>query len=223
MAGAVPNFDVKLDTRAFDRAFAEYLKFNKRAIPEIANTKVYFVARNAVNTTLAASKDEVRQDLLKASATAPGAPLAAVLVQKARANKGKTKGSRKGLSGVKMAEAIERFIKQRQNTVNFLRAGWIAAIKAVEPFIPKKGGAPKYKKVKTKGVLKGGGKTAKENPFWKATAEIWNSVQGGMKPSPKVQALLMQGLNQAIALEVTSMEQYIQKKLGEGIQQFNRS
>jgi hypothetical protein len=217
------KFDVKVDTRAFDKAFAEYMRFNKRTIPEVINNKVYFVARNAVNTTVAASKESIREDLLKSSAVAPGVPLAAVLVQKGRQTAGKSAGSRKGLAGEKMAAAIEKLIRVRQATANFLRAGWIAAIKAVEPAIKSKSGAPKYPKTKTKGVPKGGAKAATENPFWKATAQIWNSVQGGMKPSPKVQALLTEGLNQAIALEVQSMAGYVEKKLQAGADKFNRS
>lgn len=219
------DFKVTLDTREFDRAFEQYLELNtKRTVEDIANTTVYFVARNAVNTTIAATPEEIREDLMKPSAVAPNAPIAAILVQKQRQAKGKTKGSRKGLHGAAMAAAIEKLIKARINVRNFLRSGWIWSIKQIEPFIKQKSGAPRYERVKIKGSPKGGGKVARVNSFWRATAEIWNSVQGGKTPSPRVLSLLMEGLQRAIDLEATSKMEYNARKMVEkGINNFNRS
>jgi hypothetical protein len=220
------DFNATLDTKEFDRVFEKYLEVKTpKVIEDVINRTVYFVARTAVNTTPAATEEEIRKELLAPSAVAPGAPLAAILVQKGRANKGKTKRGRMGLAGERMAIAIEKLIRSRLKTRNFLRAGWIAAIKAVEPFIKKKGGAPKYdRKVKIKGSPKGGGKVAKLNSFWKGTAEIFNSVQGGKTPSPRVNALLIEGLQKAIDSEAKDKLEYVAKKeLERNINDFNRS
>lgn len=228
--------DIKVDTRAFDKAFAEYMKFSKRDISEIVNTKAYYICRNAVLLTDTVDKNKIESELRASSDKFPGVPLAAILSAKAQKRErfskktGKRLKNKAGLYGARMAAAVEKLVRVRKSRSNFLRSGWIPAIKELERFVPTKGG-PSYPKVKIHGVPKGGGKGAPKDGVWKAVASIWNSVTGGTNmhnlaksnDPAKVQAILEKGLQKAIAKEVASMKAYVEKKLQARANKFNRS
>ena len=127
---------ITVNTREFDRAMAEYMKYTKRTTTEAVNQHAYYIARNATQTTYAADADKIKQDLEVASKKYPNIPLAAILVNSQLKNKGK-----KGLTGEKMKTAVEKFIKMRQSHRNFLRAGWIPAIKMLATIVPRRGGS----------------------------------------------------------------------------------
>ncbi len=218
--------DIQVDTREFNKAWREYQTFNKRALPTIVNMKTYFIARNAVNTTPAVDKAIIEAQLRSVSSRHSPAPLGAILINKMRGSKGE-----KGLFGKRMASELNKFIRIRNRSINFLRSGWISAIKAIEPFIEKKSGPP-YKKSKILGQHKGGAKAAvKSMTNWMCKASIWNSVVGGKKNHGldkkndynKVKKILTLGLQLAINKEVASMKQYVEKKLKEGADKFNRT
>ena len=50
----------KLDTREFDKAMRLYRQHSRRTVPEIVNTKAYFIARRAVVDTIKADKTKIR-------------------------------------------------------------------------------------------------------------------------------------------------------------------
>lgn len=208
----------------------------------IVNTKAYFIARNAVMLTSKVDKEKVKNSLMASSKIAPNAPIAALIVNKERGfkasgdafmNSGKkdkkvTKGA--GLYGDKMKTAIEKLIRIRQRTVNYLRSGWVPAVKQIERMVPKKGGRPKMDNIKPKGKDKGGGSPAPSSGGWKVSATIWNSVFGftkthGLKKRNKpseVVAILEKGMQKAIDKEVASMKEYVEKKLAESAKIMNR-
>src|SRR5262249_1446820 len=147
-------------TREFDRAFKEYLKYNRRTLAEIVNTKAYFIARNAVAMTAAVSKDQIERELMGSSNKYPDAPLAAILVNAKRAETGKTSRGKAGLNGQRRRAAIEKLIRQRQASRNFLRSGWIPAVKKLATVVKSKAGQPKMPEgVKSKSP-KGGASAA---------------------------------------------------------------
>jgi hypothetical protein len=216
---------ITVDTSAFDKAFKDYTQFNKRAMSEIVNTKAYYIARNAVNLTDSVDKSKIKSDLEGPSRVNPKVPLVNILINAQRGGQGL-----KGLQGAEMRSEANKLKKIKQNSSNFLRAGWIAAINAIGKFMPKKGG-PSYKKVKIKGQEKGGGKGAPKENAWRTSASIWNTVTGYInnhglnkhnEPS-KVAAILEKGLQKAIDKETASMQAYVTKKLQEGIDKFNRA
>jgi hypothetical protein len=214
------KLDVKVNTRDFDRAFAEYKKNCSREISEAVVTKAYYIARNAVNTTSTADGEKIKAELLTHSQVNPDAPLAAILVNTKRGKDGK-----KGLQGEAMKTAMEKFIRARERSKNWLRSGWIAAIKEIEPYVKSKGSAPNYdKKVKVKGAPKGGAKVGSLQS-WRPFAKIWNSVYGNKKPGSeaKVTPILEEGLQKAVDKETASMIQYIEKKLQKAHDTFNHS
>lgn len=199
----------KVDTKAFDAALRRYMEYSKKLPEDIVLNKAFFVARNAVRTTGAVTRDKVEQEL-RAQSNKYDAPLGAVLVNARQRGKGE-----KGLTGSAMTAAVNKLIKARKRSANFLRAGWIPAVKGLASKLGK--GSP-AKGVKTYGAPKGGTKTT--GGFWKATTEIWNSVTSGKeraginsKHSPeRVADIVEDGLQKAIEQETTSMWNYIKKK-----------
>lgn len=227
---------VTVDTRGFNMAFKKYMQECKRDIVDVVNTKAYFIARNAVQMTEAVDKNKIEQELRAASELYPNAPLAAILAAKAqnrtRISKktGKQLKDKAGLYGSRMTAAMEKIIRVHKASSNFLRSGWIPAIKALER-VAEKGGAPRYPNTKTYGTPKGGARSARQNSTWRPSSEIWNSVTGGIKkhgldkqsnPSA-VQKILQEGLQKAINKEEASMKAYVEKKLAARAAKFNRS
>lgn len=204
------SFQITIDSRDFNRSLKKYMDYTKNSLAETINTKAYYIARNAVNETLKAQKPKITSELRAPSRVNPFVPLVCILVQKKLNSKGK-----KGVNGKKMKAEANKFIGARQASKNYLRAGWIAAIKAIEPFVKKKSG-PRYPKIVPRGVAKGGAKPAKTGK-WVVSSEIFNSISGAIKfyglnkttQTGKIQKILEKGLTRAVALEVASMEKWM--------------
>ena len=198
---------ITVDTKEFDRVFKEYMKYTSRDFAEACNQHAYYIARDAVQATEAAPKDRVYKDLMqpatKVKRAGEGAPIAAILV-----NKYEKAHGRKGLSGARMAKAVERFIKKRQRTTNFLKAGWVPAVKKLEKLVPRKGGAS-LGGVKAKGKPKGDATPA--TPGTSPISYIWNEIIGEPNVG-RVHGMLLKGAQEAIRMETQSMRDYIVKK-----------
>ena len=124
------NISVKIRAdglKEFDKIFSEYQKWNKRQGADIVNAKLYFIALNAMQTTKTADKTKIATELMAPAQKYPTVPLAAILV-----NKQLTAKNKKGLNGLKMTEAIKRYIKKSISRTQFLRSGWIPAIKKLD-------------------------------------------------------------------------------------------
>ena len=206
----------KMDTTEFDKVFKEYSNYSKRSFAESCNQHAFYIARNAVNVTKAADKNTISSKLSSPARKYPGAPLAAILVNAELGNKGK-----KGLSGPKMATAISKYIKRMQSHVNFVRSGWIPAIKKLRFVVPNKGGTPIPSGTDKPGRNFGGAQPAIAglNP----TAYIWNSIWGSKKnkagSSDKIEKILQEGAQKAVDMETQSMRDYIVRKQKEIIKQ----
>ena len=208
---------LKVDTSQLNSKLKEYMNYSRRSLSEAVNQHAYYIARNAVNSTRAATKEEIKRDLEAASNKYPSVPLAAILVNKKRREDGKP-----GLSGTKMTTEIERFIRKAQASRNFLRAGWIPAVKKLEGMVKQRGGPKMVSGVKIKGVAKGGAKPAISSSYLnRFVCKIWNSVFGGKKANPRVTRYLEEGAQIAINLEIASMQKYIEKKQAEAAHRSN--
>jgi len=204
---------LELDLSNWDKRFAEYFKLTTRTADEVLNTKAYYIARNAVQETHHADKSEIRKELLTyvTGKSGKSGPRAALIINALR-----KKNGLKGLNGAAMAVEVEKLIKSRQNKINFLRAGWIPAIKELKPLIDKSykgysiGGD--FERM-ARGVPKGGADPAIGNSL-RSEVNIYNSIKEDTRP-PRVIAFLTAGLQKAVDKEVASMEEYINKKLGE--------
>lgn len=216
------------DTKAFDKAFDEYLKFSKKAVPDIINAKLYYIARNATTTTQHSDKGKIASELREPSRINPNVPIAAILVNKQlRAKK------EKGLSGSAMTQAVNKFIRKRQASVNFIRSGWKNAIKQLEAylsysgelgFVKRYGGSSKVDtQTMNKRVAKSSGQ-AIPAPIRSSSARVYGEIQNnlGGDGKPSLEKIKTEGLQEAINREVASMRLYIERKLNEGSAKFNR-
>ena len=207
------NLHIRADgLEKFNRVLKEYGLWSKKQPAEIINAKLFYIARNATNTTRMADKSKIRNEL-ESKAREYDAPLAAVLVNKDLARKGKP-----GLTGKKMAQAVEKRIRSATSHVNFLRSGWLPAIKLldyynkrgditfVKRWAPKQ--APNLKQI---GQPKGTAVYAK-NTMYRCWGQIENWIGAGKQKSATVTAILQEGLNIAVQLETNSMLLYIQRK-----------
>ena len=213
---------IKLDTKEFDKALEEYIQFSKKAPSEIINSKLFFIARQATFTTKAADKNAIRAELEAPSRVNPNISLAIVLSQKREMAK-----NGQGLPTNKIASAVRKFIGARTRSVNFLRSGWIPGIRILENAL-KRGDitfarrfAPQQNRaVKEYGETKGNATYARPN-IDRPYGEIENQVQGSSN-SDKVHEIISNGLDIAVAKEVASMRQYIERKYDERIRKFNK-
>jgi len=211
------NLNIKVDSRSFDKAYADYIQFSKKSIEEIANKIVFEVAKIATTTTKTTPKEQIATELDNTSSVSGTASLAEILVNRNRGLKGK-----KGLYGALLASAADKLIKKRQRSAKFVASGWIAAVRAISRYIKAKGGAP-MPTGKAKSSL--GGALGARNIAGKASASIWNNVLGGKGPGSKPQRVTqveIEGLEKAIRIKTADMEVYINRKLSEGAQRFNR-
>jgi hypothetical protein len=208
---------VKVNTTAFDKAMQEYMKYSSRSLVEAVNQHAYYAARNATQTTHAADATKIKQDLEAMSKSYPNVPLAAILINIDLKKKGK-----KGLYGEKMRQAVEKFIRVRVAHRNFLRSGWIPAIKLLANIVPKRGGNKIPVGTDKKGRNFGGAKPAQYSNSitnWNAIASVWNSAVGKKADSKSI-AYLEEGAQMAIDQEVESMRKYIERKQEEASHKF---
>lgn len=218
------NISVKIRAdglKEFDKIFSEYQKWNKRQGADIVNAKLYFIALNAMQTTKTADKTKIATELMAPAQKYPTVPLAAILV-----NKQLTAKNKKGLNGLKMTEAIKRYIKKSISRTQFLRSGWIPAIKKldywnkqgdisfVKRFSPKKPvGIKQYGKDK--------GTVVPARPVPRCSGTIINLVGQGKQSSPTVDKILNDGLVKAVKIEMASMLRYINRKYEEKLKKLN--
>lgn len=231
MANAV---NIRVNDREFRQTLRQYIQVSRRTIPEIVNSKAYFIARRAIYETPKANKltigKSLSQLLMSFKATAKGGrmvlktvtrfgrlgqttqvPLAAILVNWQRGQRGK-----KGLYGEQMRAAVEHFILNRQRTIAFIRSGWLPAVKILAPYVPRKtGAAPLDPETKQRGRQKGSAVPAQEG--FRVTARIENAIAAGGKNAEHhgeaVNKYAIPALQRAFANEEKSMRQYMEDKL----------
>lgn len=199
--------NISVNTDEFSRVFKEYMKYSKESFADACNRHAFFIAKAATNTTKGADKERIKAQLENMSRTYPGVPLAAILVNRERGKRGK-----KGLNGQKMANAVEKYIRKIQSHVNFLRSGWLPAIKKLGPLVKGKGSGFRVPGgTDKKGRDFGGAIKATTNTF-SPVAWIWSSIVGKGNRSPIVQKIIEEGAQKAMAAETISMRDYIERK-----------
>lgn len=210
------NFGVEWDDKEFEKTFGEYLKWNKKQPAEIINAKLYFIALQAQRATKSATRDSIKANLTQPSRTDPKVSLAAILV-----NHNLRAMGRKGLVGQKLTTAVNKFIRKEQTHIQFLRSGWLPAIKMLD-FYNKRGDitfvrrfAPKkISGVKQFGKDKGSVLYAKPERA-KTFGIISNAVGQGKQDTGTAQVNILNGLRIGLNLELRSMRQYIERKYRE--------
>jgi hypothetical protein len=174
---------VRFSMREFDAALRKYVMLSKTAIPDIVNRKAFFIARGACRITpkadlkeiktalgrMVTHKDKTRTLYLKI-ARKVDAPLAAVIINKRRGEKGLP-----GLYGAMMTDAIESMLAARSRSIAFLKSGWLPAIRTLQGFVKSRFGAPTLdRSAKQIGTPKGKGIPARNG--WNVKAVIENAA-----------------------------------------------
>lgn len=212
---------VKINDREFQSTLRKYILASSREVPDICNTKSFFIARRAVIETPKADKQEIKTNLgsikknkdgsrtmeLTPSATNGDVPLAALIVNAKRGRRGLP-----GLYGSAMSEAIENMLGGRMRSVAFLKSAWLPAVRLLATLVKNKSGVARSDRTAREyGQPKGSAIPAREG--FRVKAIIINSASSA---SDKVGALHKYGgpaLQRAFDYETRSMKQYIADKL----------
>ena len=209
--------ELKIDTREFEAALKKYIMVSKRDLAYIVNKRALNVAFHAIRETPKARKGAIRRELLAPSRESPSAPIAALIINrrlgKAQAefvNQYNQKSQQlRGLHGAEMRAAIQKLIKKRQNTIGYIRSGWLKAIHVLKRVTKDSKRPPR---VNVFGRVEGDVRPAKSgiNP----TAVIINSTRAAVKIGAA-------GLAKAIALDAADMREFTAKRLQKTANRFN--
>ena len=202
------NVQFKIDDREFKRTLEKYAAVSKRSIPEIVNTKAFFVARRAVVETEKADSSKVRRFFNKGTQEIVGKII----------NARRGKAGKKGLYGDAMAEAQMMMKAARLRSIAFIKSGWLPAIKTLEKFVKYKRGAARNEEGSATGraAIVGKPKGRAKPAFgggWAARAIITNLADARHDTR---EALIQKGapaLQKAIQFETNSMKEYILNKM----------
>ncbi len=192
---------VTVDLKEFTATLRKYAELSKRDPALICNTKAFIITRKAIYKMPKATKVQIKEDLMAKGRN--GAPIAALLVNKARRAEGL-----KGLAGTAMAKAVAALIKARK--IATLRGGNVDILKALAPHIDKN--VTTGLERTTQGKPKGFATPAKVG-FW-VCQTLMQSIAGAKwdtrdTATPKATPAWQSAFNE----EASSMEDYIFKKL----------
>lgn len=207
------DFKVEVDMKRFDDVFKDYMYFSKKQPAEIVNAKLYFIALESMNLTKKADGNAIRSQLSKPSHKNPKLTLGQILAYADLKKRGKMPKKSRTLAG-----KVEKFIKRRIHNIQFLRSGWIPAMKKLD-FWNKRGDirfvkryAPKKPEgIKTYGKEKGSANPAALNES-RVRGWIENWIGQGKQASKTVTNILRDGLQKGVNKEIASMRIYIEKK-----------
>lgn len=190
---------VAFDTRQFDAAIKELMKYSRRDIAEELNQKAYSITLSASKITYKAQTQEIRAKFDEHP------ELIAMAINKWRGANGL-----KGLKGRDMHEAIRVERNRRIRAAGFLRAGWLAAVATLASAIGKE-----FRQAKTAErfqKISGGANKAipSDRPgvtFWDATISKVTRNLGLARQYVEI------GLQAAMNQETRRIAEHIERKL----------
>lgn len=187
----------------FQRTLREYVKYSRRDRVTIVNTKAYYIACGALYATYKASKADIRKSFSRATGAIIGK-----IINKRRAERGE-----KGLYGEQMLEAQVKMRAMRLRAVAFLKSGWIPAIKKLYSLAERPGRA-KRPDADSKRIKKPKGSASPATGLLFTKAIIANASQARHSTTPDpLDVYGVPGLEEAIAAETVSMQDYIERKM----------
>lgn len=226
----------KLDTKEFNRTLAQYRKYSRRDAALIVNTKAFYIARRAAVETPKADRNAIVSELR-------GGRLKAIVMKSGRVKNVHynlaqliviARRSAAGLPTSKsaIADNVKKLINARARSIAFIKAGWLPAIKRLEPLAAKIGsGAARLNRSNTGiqyGQAKGSAQPAREGSMV-AFATITNDAlprkHGNLltriihvlhnPDRGQVMAVALPALQRAVDFEANSMAEFIERKLRE--------
>ena len=183
-----------INTAEFDRALKDYVLKTKKSIPEVLNTKAYWVARNAIQLTTIADKAKINAFAKNWSKSGP------TII--------KTFGLETDRSGGWTRKEVQKkFAALRRRAIGYLRSGWIPTLRATGGWAKQ----PKnFKGVAIRGKRKGWVKLARK--AWDTKTIICNAVGYNSDQAAAARKYVRPALSKSIAKETASMRQYLEKK-----------
>lgn len=242
MAGEIK---LQVDSRSFSRALAAYAATTKKDGDLIVNTAAKHLAYRAVETTRHANPSEIAalkrvssivvfgkkgrrlKDIAAVSASQrarrtnyAATDIAFMYYLKQRWKAGRS--PRQEASRAALKELALRMVNARMSSVHYLRSGWLAAAEKFQDIIKNTSGMRKPQ-VPRKKANSGG---ASISTGGKAEAWIWNNSLYS-KSEGKVSAALVrygaEGLQRAMAVSQSKLEQITKERLARAAERFNAS
>ena len=183
---------MKIDTRDFDKTLVRYANASKKELADILNTKAYFIASGALKLTPKASKIPIKQFAKNWEESAP------TIIKTYKLREPFDKDA-----------AIKRFIKYRNRTINYLKVGWVMAIRVLGRFtnLPRR-----VDKARLVGRPKGAVKVALKGR-WNPSVVMFNGTGYSKKQAVALERYGRPALSKAFFAEMISMMSYMKNKL----------
>lgn len=218
------NIDLQVNEQLINEKMKTYLQYTSKGTDEAVNTKMFFIARNAVQETQMSTADKIRKALNvkvvpKNSTSGKEVRRAELIINARRKFSGKDP-----LEGKELKDKANRFIRSSAKSAGYLKSGWIPAIEYFKTKVPEKLASGKNYK---RGKDKGGGQAMDQKGQLqdKSQASLWSSIRDRKKPK-KVIKLLTEGLDKAVKRELASIEEYLAKKITDsqkvGLAKYNK-
>jgi hypothetical protein len=200
------------DQSRFDASLKRYLEVtHKKTLPQILNTKGFFISRGATRLTLKADRSRIeaslgrvvtanqvttnkrtgisrvskrKQLVIARNNSRSSAPLAALILQKRTAKSGHRSpfyGKKRAAGIAAMNQKVQRMIGLRVRSRSFVASGWIPSIKKLAPLASRSGAPAMDESTRQYGRAKGDAKPAM--PGWAPQVQITNLAFGN-KTSP---------------------------------------
>lgn len=222
---------VTFDDREFQATLREYSRHNKRDMAEICNDRAARVCQAAIKFTIKADREKIIRELTAAGSVATklvvsrktGKFKAGKLVTQHVSQSGTTsvaarivnavrvKEGQPAILGKELQEAAQKLLTRRLRGIGYAKSGWIAALKKLWPYLPKKVSASEagVRLVSSRGTA---------HPAIAgnvAVAEIVNQVASKLKTGDpgELEAVVTAGLEKGFGAEIANMRHYIEKKL----------
>lgn len=225
------DFKCKVDTTGFDLAFKEYLRWNRRQPAQLVNTKLYFVAAQAIKNTKSIQPGTIKAELDKVGTKTKRPNTARYTIgellafNRLRKKNGKISRSKKFNLRERLDKEVQKIVNRRKSHIGFIKTGWKAAMAKLDFWNKKdaadyafsKRFAPKDALQAAKGVKivgnkpKGDIRPAKLEQLT-VRGTIFSLVGEGKQATPTIRRLLLDGLNKGIIAEINSMRTYISRK-----------
>ncbi len=221
----MPSARIQVDDREFTRTLRQYSRISRREIPDIVNTKAFFIARRAVIETHKADKSMIKTSLgtilkrkgggriLKlAKADKRDMSLAEAILRARAYRAGREQPDKTAIGAL-----IENLIAARMRSIAFLKSGWLPAIKALEKLVKSKSGVARTdRSPKQYGKAKGSAIPAHEG--FRVSATIINAASADRDRKAALDKFGTPALARAFAFETKSMEEYMEEKLKKAAQ-----
>jgi len=228
---------VKVDTSKFDAGLRAYQAYSKKSAPDIVNTKMYFILRQALANTRKADMNKVRRELEVSDVTRVVFTKTGKL-SKAKKNKSVVFGGTKyntqensrlakivnsrrikegktPLHGEELLVEVRRVFAARMRSITFIKSGWLPGLHRFAPLAFSKGGLPPIdKQAKQYGRPKGSGTPAHTGQGDRVKAEAWNNALNAINATKKGGAMRIaaEGLQKGFDAEARSMAGYVAQK-----------